>query len=740
MLLHKTSIYLTVAAIFLLEIHAKSEKKDSLIQLVQSEKNDSAKIKTYLELAQLLYNEPNDTAAYYYSKAILLSKEANRLKNVSEYLTELGGYYRDKYNYDKAIDFSNQAVAIAIQLNDSALITNSYSGLGNIYLQMEYFQKALENLNYASRYLNPDKNPKEAGRLLGRIGNLYLLMGSDYDNAENYYLKAIKYFEKANLIQGIVVATQNLGIIEKRRGNFQKAIEFYESALKSYEKMNNQVGIAHCLANIGNIHYEKGEYNQALYYQQSAIKIYEKNRLYNDIILNYSEIASSYNKLNNPRKAIENLRKAEEYNKLYSTENHSLLLVYKSFRDAYILLGDTSKAYKYLSLYQALNDTLLVKESQARIDLLQTQFNVAQKEKDIKLLTAEKAINEATIKRKNAFQIFYLLIIGFSLISLTTLYFLLRIKQKTNQVLLLKNAEILQQKEEIESQRDEIEAQREEIESQRDDLEVQRSIAIKQRDEIMRQKQHITDSISYAKHIQTALLPNDSEVNKAIGNGFVFFSPLDIVSGDFYWVSKKENSSVIVVADCTGHGVPGAFMSVMGINFLTSIVEEKNITDPGKILTNLNENVIAALSHADGCMQDKDGMDISLCLIDSENKIIKYACARNRILVWRKGEIIQLDADKYSIGKSPFVDKMVYSTFSFSIEKGDMLYLLTDGYVDQFGGPNKTKFLTSRFKRLLMQIGSLEPHQQRELLEQNILNWMGNSYQIDDMLIVGIRV
>lgn len=717
-----------------------NQNTDSLLNQIDSNTPDSTISKIYYQIAHSFYADSTDTAEFYYSKAITASRIATQSVQSFNILFELSNYYRDRNIYDRSIEYALECIVMAMENKDSSLLTRSYSNLGNIYYQMEVFEKALENFNLAISHLSTKENPREAGRLFGRMGNLYLVMEADYDLAESYFNKAVAYFEEANFTQGVVIATLNLGVVEKRRGNFMKAIEYYNSALKSYEIMNNQVGIAHCQANIGNIYFEEKQYDKALSYLQQSLKIYRSNKMYNDLIINYAEIARVYNGQGKPDESLENLYKAKELNDQYGLNNKTLLSIYEEQIKAYLLQGDTIKAFKQLYKYRNLNDTLSKRESQSRIDRLQVQFNVAQKEKDIALLTAEKSLNVAKIKRKNILQVFYLVTIGLSAISLITLYFHLKTKQRANLLLTQKNNEILHQKEEIEAQRDEIEAQKEEIETQRDDIEVQRGIAINQRDEITRQKKHITDSINYAKHIQTALLPNDVEVKEVIRDSFIFFNPLDIVSGDFYWVSKKNNQSIVVSADCTGHGVPGALMSVMGINFLTSIVEEMGITDPGQILTLMNDKVIDALSHADGCMQDKDGMDISLCSIDFDNLTIHYSCARNKILIWRKGEIIQLEADKFSIGKSPFVNRMKYQTFSYPIEKNDMIYLMTDGYIDQFGGPDKTKYLATRFKNFIKQIGSLQPDQQLQLLEQNISNWMGNHLQIDDMLIVGIRV
>jgi len=181
-------------------------------------------------------------------------------------------------------------------------------------------------------------------------------------------------------------------------------------------------------------------------------------------------------------------------------------------------------------------------------------------------------------------------------------------------------------------------------------------------------------------------------------------------------------------------------MSVMGINFLNSLVIEQGKVNPDGILTTLNEYVIKALSHADSNLQDKDGMDIALCSINWSTLEMQYSCAKIKILICRNGSIIQLVSDKYSIGKSPIVEKVTFSTNSFQLKNGDVIYLMTDGYVDQFGGKNRVKFLTSRFNELVKNIYSLSMDKQLEIIEKNINEWQGSYPQVDDILIVGIKV
>jgi len=709
-----------------------AQNKDSLFRVANSNSVDSVRAKAFLELANVFYDTNPDSSIFLYNSCLDLLKDSSNKKLKYKILSDISFLYNNRSDYSKSKECLLQSLEIANNLQDSFLIAVSHSNLGNLYNQIELKEKAIFHLKEASNFINPSKKPNEAGKLYGRLGNFYL--NNEYNTeAEASYQKAITYFKAANNLKGIIISTQNLGIIEKRRKNYDKAINYYNQALSSYESINYQIGVGQCLANIGNIYTEKGEYEKGLVNLNDALKLFKKNNQKIDEILCYAEIAQLYNEQKNYLKALETINKAKILLDSIPENDNTKIQVFFHLHTINRNIGDISSAYKYLLDYQSLSDTLSLRSSEFKLETLKIQYEVEQKDRDLELLTVENELKDAKLRRKSLFQIFYLITITLSAFAITSLIFLFRVKKKANTVLVLKNSEILQQKEEIE-------AQREEIEAQRDDLEIQRSIAIQQRDEIIRQKKSITDSIAYAKHIQTAMLPNEKEIVDVIPESFVFFKPLDVVSGDFYWVNNLKDQSVIAAADCTGHGVPGAFMSVMGINFLNAIVIEQGIIDPGEILTRLNHLVITALSHADTHLQDKDGMDISLCCIDWAKLTLYYSCARNRIIISRNGEIQQLEASKYSIGKSPFIEKIEFKTSKVSIQKGDMIYLMTDGYVDQFGGPERIKFLTSRFKKLIPEIAHLDVINQQKILDKTITDWQGTYPQIDDMLIVGVRI
>jgi serine phosphatase RsbU (regulator of sigma subunit) len=244
----------------------------------------------------------------------------------------------------------------------------------------------------------------------------------------------------------------------------------------------------------------------------------------------------------------------------------------------------------------------------------------------------------------------------------------------------------------------------------------------------------ITDSITYAKRIQRAILPQHSEFKLALKNSFVFYEPKDIVAGDFYWMHKNRGTVLFSAADCTGHGVPGAMVSVVCNNALNRSVREYGLTDPGQILDKTREIVVQEFEKSEE--EVKDGMDIALCSIEGDT--LKYAGANNPLWIIRKGEVLQTKANKQPIGQ--FENPVHYTTHAFELEKGDSIYIFSDGYIDQFGGEKGKKFKTKAFRELLLSIQDKSMEDQKEIIDVTFLKWKGNLEQIDDVCVIGVKI
>ena len=323
-------------------------------------------------------------------------------------------------------------------------------------------------------------------------------------------------------------------------------------------------------------------------------------------------------------------------------------------------------------------------------------------------------------------------------------YSLQKINTHYESIITNKNKQLSDKNVEINSQKEEIEAQRDEIEAQRDEVRIQRDEVIVQKEEIEHQKKEITDSIHYAQRIQQAVLPLQNELQEAVSDFFIFFKPRDIVSGDFYWINQIDNNIIIAVADCTGHGVPGAFMSMLGISYLNELVTSDNFENAGKTLDLMREKVKTSLRQTGKKAEQKDGMDIVLIAINIETKMLQYAGANNPLVLVRNNELSVIKPDRMPIGihgrEKPFTNNEV------QLQKDDVIYAYSDGFQDQFGGEKGRKFLSKRFKNLLFDIHKNTLPEQHEILEKTLSQWQNpetsqNHYeQVDDILIVGIKI
>jgi serine phosphatase RsbU (regulator of sigma subunit)/HAMP domain-containing protein len=288
---------------------------------------------------------------------------------------------------------------------------------------------------------------------------------------------------------------------------------------------------------------------------------------------------------------------------------------------------------------------------------------------------------------------------------------------------LAENERFLEQK--VIERTEEVVRQKSEIENKNEELE----ILYKQ----------VTDSIHYAKRIQDAILPTENIIRRLLPDSFILFKPKDIVSGDFYWIEEKGDLAYFAAVDCTGHGVPGAFMSLVGHNILKDILKNTAATKPSEILDRLREGIVSALRADDSGKQAKDGMDMTLCAIDYKSMELQYAAAFNPLYIVRNGQLTLYPANKFPIG-SFIGEKTNFDNHTIKLQKGDQIFIFSDGYADQFGGPNGKKFMVGNFRKLLTQIAEIPSNQQKEKLNSTLLTWQGGQEQVDDVLVIGVKV
>jgi len=285
----------------------------------------------------------------------------------------------------------------------------------------------------------------------------------------------------------------------------------------------------------------------------------------------------------------------------------------------------------------------------------------------------------------------------------------------------------------------EVVEQKEEIETQKEEIEAQLDLATLQRDTISKQKDLILDSIHYAERIQSAILPPVKILDEYLSDHFILFKPRDIVSGDYYWAREKDNKLLVAVADCTGHGVPGGFLSMLGISSMNEIVNRNKELDPGKILEQLREVVIASMHQTGSRDEAQDGIEIALCIIDLKKLSMEYAGANRPLYLLRDGKVQHYRPDRMPIGIYEH-DPEPFNKQSISLKKGDSIYLFSDGYVDQLGGPQRKTFRAINFRKLLLEIQDQPMEKQKAILVKKLASWQGDVEQIDDMLVMGIKI
>jgi serine phosphatase RsbU (regulator of sigma subunit) len=356
-----------------------------------------------------------------------------------------------------------------------------------------------------------------------------------------------------------------------------------------------------------------------------------------------------------------------------------------------------------------LKDSSETKESAKHVAELQTKYESEKKETEIRVLTQENQIQDLQINKSRV--IIYATIIGLVLLIILAvlIYTRYQLKRKANAQLEFQNEQIQQQK---------------------------KTIEVKNKD--------ITDSIIYAKRIQEAILPPVEYIKEAFPDSFVLYKPKDIVSGDFYYFHKTGDGRIFLAAvDCTGHGVPGAFMSIVGFNALNQAINEYHLLQPGDVLNKMNRLLADTLHASDKEKSVQDGMDISLCLIDPQRKLLQYAGAFNSLWIVRHKELIEYKADKFPVGGSEAFEltgEHVFTNNELSLIAGDCIYMFTDGYPDQFGGPEGKKFKHRNLKELLLGIQDKNMKDQQQALAGKLEEWRGSLEQVDDILIIGIRI
>jgi serine phosphatase RsbU (regulator of sigma subunit) len=548
---------------------------------------------------------------------------------------------------------------------------------------------ALKHLTEAFHWFENNKLEKGYVRALLLKGNIFESFG-DYEKTLNFWLEAYKTSIEINDVESEGESCSQLGLIYSRLCNFQKALEYFNKGLKIREELGDENAAASSLNRIGMVLRQTKKYEESLEYYFRSLEIRKKNKQISAIPWTLLGIANTYEDLKRYPESLEYYEKG-----MKGGDKRCSLQCMMGAGRVYSQTGDAIHAEKRLeqSLLMAreLNSMVLIADAHSSLAAHYELFKKPDK--------ALKSFKQY-LKARETFQ--------------------------SNEVQSkLSNIEVAHAIEKSEQEKEIFRLRHVELKSAYDIIEE------KNRD--------ITASINYASRIQRAMLPSPSDIKGFSSKSFVLYLPKDIVSGDFYWFSEVNHKIVLVAGDCTGHGVPGALMSMLGISFLEEIVNEREITESGQILNELRKEVQRALHQKGASEEAKDGMDIALCVIDRSEKNIQYSGAYNNLYLIRKGVLIEYQADRMPIGIFALSDK-VFTSQNISFIPGDLIYMFSDGYADQFGGPNSKKFKYSFLKELLIKIHSLPLKEQKKRLESEFLKWKGDNPQTDDVLVIGMKL
>lgn len=662
----------------------------------------------------------------------------NDTNRVSMLLKLCEAYMR--FSPRKAIDPANEARILSIQLSNDTLEAKSLWMLGRANYTAGSFGEAIVDLKQAENLFEQVSMPGLAASVMLNMADCYRDKGN-YNEALDQSLKAYKAFERVSDKKGMSGALIVSGNVYRGMKNYNKAINDYEKALSLSHETGDVKNEASCLNNLSNVYSDKGDNEKAVSYLEKAKTLYEKAgdkfnlaKVLNNTGAVYYEIgkydeatelflqsldirkeigdrrgmASSLGNLGmvslaqqKPDKAIDYLNRALELaKKTGAVELQMEILKYLS--DSYNLLGDNAKSLDFYKSYSSLKDSVFnnnlsesIAEMQARYDVEKAESETRAQEKEKKLITFS-AVGGGILL----------------LIIIIIIWNRAMARKKTN-------IRLNQQKVEIEQKNAELHS-------------ANKVIELKNKD--------ITDSIVYARRIQEAILP-EVEFQSTFGDkGFVLYRPKDIVSGDFYWMAQTPEYLLFAAVDCTGHGVPGAFVSIVCSNLLSQSVKEHRLIHPEHILNDVNIRLSETLRERKDETRVADGMDIALCCIHKTSLHMEFAGAFNPAWIFRGKESTELTPDKFPVGHYYEEGLRKFTRKEFQLQPGDRIYVFSDGYSDQFGGPFGKKYKRSAFLNFVTAMQDKPFQQHKALLDKEHLDWKGENEQIDDILVMGIEL
>ena len=686
--------YVKYILLLFISQHIYAQNIDSLTKIYHNQnQSDTNRLKAIYDIAwTFIYDNP-DTAIILGNQQLQLAQTTKQKKYEGIALKTIGVAYLNKDNSQKALEYLLRALKINEEIGDKQGIGSCSNNIGAVYQYQSNYTKALEYYLKCLKISEARGDKQWIGACYSNIGLIYSNQ-HDYKNALDFHLKSLKIREQIGDKQGVATCYNNMGIVYITTADYAKALEYQLKSLKISEEIDNKQGLGSCYGNIGDIYMDKEEYPKALEYQLKAIKIRKAIDDKQGLGVSYNTMAELYNRLLNYKLSIiysdSSLQIAKQ------TEDIDLeRQAYQNLSTAYAKTNKHKDAYDYYVKYVGLTDSIFNADNSKLLGDLKTNFEVEKRESELKAMAdAQQAISDVEKKRQqfviyagSAMFVLVLIFAGF-------MFNRFKVTQK------------------------------------------QKRIIEKQKHFVEENQKEIIDSITYAKRLQLAILPADAEIKKHLPNSFIYYQPKGIVAGDFYWMEHLDSITFIAAADSTGHGVPGAMVSVVCSNALNRAVKEFGLRNTGKILDKTRELVLETFEKSGE--EIKDGMDISLLAIDKHRQQILWSGANNQLWYISNDALVEIKADKQPIGKTDH--SKPFTTHTIQLNKNDIFYLMTDGFADQFGGEKGKKYKYKQLEELVITAHQKTLDEQKQILAQAFNKWKGDLEQVDDVTIIGIKI
>ncbi len=727
---------------------------DSLYNKLASSSEDTSKIDLYLEIGKYYQNSIPDSAASYFKKGLELSQDINATQRMGIALNKLGTINFFKADYDSAVYYYNRAIKIFELLENKKQIAKSTKNIGVVYSlksdynkSLDYFQKSLElykeihdSVGIAKNLVNiganynalsvhdkaiecfqqsldvfKDIDSKYGIALsLGNIG-ITLLAQKEYDEALNYYKQALKESQKIDNQRLQANYIEAVGTVYSLQKKYEEAVSKFKEAYDIYSKLQDKAGIAVTMQDIGDIYQQKKEYDKALNFLEKALDIYIEIGNQEGEASVLLSLSKQHEKLGNYKQALQfALKSVKIAKKIESLEIQKDS--YGTLSNILRKTGDYKTALQYQDSSIVINEKIYNKGKTKAIAQMQIRYESEKKEKQLLEQQKELAISQLEIKQQKNLRNF--LIIGFLLtvVFVLIIYRSLIQNRRANKILADQKAEIEIINEELASTVETVNQHKKIIKESFDSLQA---------------------SVNYAGRIQNGLLPDKKLFTKYFSSHFILHKPKDVVSGDFYYLKEVDGHIIIAVADCTGHGIPGAFVSVLGISLLNEVIRRKEIRNTAGVLEELRIQLKQSLNQSDERVI-QDGMDIAFCAINEDTKMLEYSGANSPIFVVKNKQLETVKATRNPIGIYP--NEKPFQYHHIQLEKGDRIYLFTDGFSDQLGGKNAKTFRIRHFRNLIINIQDKSLAEQNLILENTLKEWMGEQDQTDDITVIGIEI